>query len=264
MSWNLRKRYPNAAYFLWLLSLKDALFFALHTHACLRGMLPPPTPSEAGKFCILEAESSKLVNTFRCKLNKGDENKISVLQAQPTQLCTIWMKFIGGQGWYTWACAGFVTAGCWRKIVSVQVERSERSERSVLTAWGPGARSRALVGSRGNAPAGVQGAEPPEAPGFSGFFRPQNASPRIVFLLFWRQVFLQNHLIYYDIRWYNDEGSFIIFRYRLLYYHTEAWFWFWHWCAQGECLRVMCPPWKAWFFFLTGIVQFAEYFRVQK
>ena len=150
---------------------------------------------------------------------------------------------------YSWACAGFVTAGCWRKIVSVQVERSERSERSVLTAWGPGARSRALVGSRGNAPAGVQGAEPPEAPGFSGFFRPQNASPRIVFLLFWRQVFLQNHLIYYDIRWYNDEGSFIIFRYRLLYYHTEAWFWFWHWRAQGECLRVMCPPWKAWFFF---------------
>ena len=105
---------------------------------------------------------------------------------------------------------------------------------------------------------------PSRAPGFSWFFRPQNASPRIVFLLFWRQVFLQNHLIYYDyIRWYNDEGSFIIFRYRLLYYHTEAWFWFWHWRAQGECLRVMCPPWKAWFF-KTGIVQFAEYFRVQK
>ena len=30
----------------------------------------------------------------------------------------------------------------------------------------------------------LQGAEPPEAPGFSGVFRPQNASPRIVFLLF--------------------------------------------------------------------------------
>ena len=134
----------------------------------------------------------------------------------------------------TWACAGLVTAGCWRKIVCFQVERS------VLTAWGPGARSRA--------PGGVQGAEPPEAPGFSGFFRPQNASPRIVFLLFWRQVFLQNHLIYYYIRWYNDEGSFIIFRYRLLYCHTEALFWFWHWRAQGECLRVMWPPWKAWFF----------------
>ena len=46
-------------------------------------------------------------------------------------------------------------------------------------AWGPGAR-------RSNAPSGVQGAEPPEAPGFSGFLRPQNASPRIVFLSFFK------------------------------------------------------------------------------
>ena len=51
------------------------------------------------KFCILETESYNLVNTFRCKFDKGDENKISVLQAQPTQLCI--MNFIGGQGWYT-------------------------------------------------------------------------------------------------------------------------------------------------------------------
>ena len=83
---------------LWLLSLKDPLFFfALHTHVCLRGMLPQ-TRSEAGKFCILKTESSNLGNTFRCKFNKGDENKISFLQAQPTQLCIIWMNFIGGQG----------------------------------------------------------------------------------------------------------------------------------------------------------------------
>ena len=54
---------------------------------CLRGMLLPQTRSEAGKFCILETESCNLVNTFGCKFNKGDENKISVLQAQPTQLC---------------------------------------------------------------------------------------------------------------------------------------------------------------------------------
>ena len=83
--------------FVWLLSLKDSLFFALHTQVCLRGMLPQ-TRSEAGKFCILETELSNLGNTFRCKLNKGDENKISFLQAQPTQLCIIWMNFIGGQG----------------------------------------------------------------------------------------------------------------------------------------------------------------------
>ena len=37
----------------------------------------PQTRSEAGKFCILETESSNLGNTFRCKFNKGDENKIS-------------------------------------------------------------------------------------------------------------------------------------------------------------------------------------------
>ena len=49
---------------------------------CLRGMLLSQTRSaEAGKFCILETESCNLVNTFRCKLNQGDENKISVLQA---------------------------------------------------------------------------------------------------------------------------------------------------------------------------------------
>ena len=54
---------------------------------CLRGMLLPQTRSaEAGKFCILETELCNLVNTFRCKLNQGDENKISVLQTQPTHL----------------------------------------------------------------------------------------------------------------------------------------------------------------------------------
>ena len=71
------------------------------THVCLRGMLLPQTRSEAGKFCILKIESINLVNTFRCKFKKGDENEISVLQAQPTQLCIIWMNFIGGHGWYT-------------------------------------------------------------------------------------------------------------------------------------------------------------------
>ena len=43
--------------------------------------------SEAGKFGILETKSCNFVNTFRRKFNKGDENKLSVLQAQPTQLC---------------------------------------------------------------------------------------------------------------------------------------------------------------------------------
>ena len=38
---------------------KTPYFFALHIHVCLRGMLPQ-TRSEAGKFCILETESSNL------------------------------------------------------------------------------------------------------------------------------------------------------------------------------------------------------------
>ena len=50
-------------------------------------MLLPQTQSEAGKFCILRTESCNLVYTCRCKINKGAENKISVLQAQLTQLC---------------------------------------------------------------------------------------------------------------------------------------------------------------------------------
>ena len=98
IGWNLRKRYPNATYFVMaFVTERPPYFFALHTHVCLRGMLPQ-TWSEAGKFCILETESSNLGNTFRCIFNKGDENKISFLQAQPTQLCIIWMNFIGGQG----------------------------------------------------------------------------------------------------------------------------------------------------------------------
>ena len=48
---------------------KTPYFFALHTHVCLRGMLPQTRP-EAGKFCFLETESSNLGNTFRCKVMK--------------------------------------------------------------------------------------------------------------------------------------------------------------------------------------------------
>ena len=91
------KKVPKCPLFLWLLSLKDPQFFALACK-CLRGMLLPQTRSEAGKFCILETESCNLVNTFRWKFNKGDENKISVLQAQPTQLLSwLWKNFIVGQ-----------------------------------------------------------------------------------------------------------------------------------------------------------------------
>ena len=85
IDWNLRKRYPNVPYFYGFCDWKTPYFLPCIHMVCLRGMLQ--TGSAAGKFCILETEPCNLVNTFRCKFNKGDENKISVLQAQPTQLC---------------------------------------------------------------------------------------------------------------------------------------------------------------------------------
>ena len=100
IGWNLRKRYPNAAYFVMAFVTERPPIFLPCIHMFVWGECCLKPRSQAGKFCILETESSNLGNTFRCKFNKGDENKISFLQAQPTQLCIIWMNFIGGQGWY--------------------------------------------------------------------------------------------------------------------------------------------------------------------
>ena len=77
-----KKLYPL---FLWLLSLKDPYFLPC-MHMFERNVAPSNTVCRSWKICILETESCNLVNTFRCKLNQGDENKISVLQAQPTHL----------------------------------------------------------------------------------------------------------------------------------------------------------------------------------
>ena len=90
ISWNLRKSYPNVPYFYGFCDWKTPYFLPCIHMVYLRGMLPPQTRLEAGKFCILETESCNLVNTFRCKFNKGEENKISVLQTQPTQLCIMY------------------------------------------------------------------------------------------------------------------------------------------------------------------------------
>ena len=38
IGWNLRKRYPNAAYFVMAFVTERPPFFALHTNVCLRGM----------------------------------------------------------------------------------------------------------------------------------------------------------------------------------------------------------------------------------
>ena len=44
--------------------------------------------------------SCNLVNTFRCKFNKGDEIKFQFYRLNPPN-CALWMNFIGGQRWYT-------------------------------------------------------------------------------------------------------------------------------------------------------------------
>ena len=81
-----KKKVLKCPLFLWLLSLKDPLFFALHAHVWEECCSLKHGLQKLDKLCIFETESCNLVNTFRCKLNQGDENKISVLQAQPTQL----------------------------------------------------------------------------------------------------------------------------------------------------------------------------------
>ena len=92
-----KKRYPNSPYFCGFCHWKTPNF--LPCMQVFEGNVAPSNTVRSLKFCILETESCNLVNTFMCKFNKGDENKISVLQAQPTQL--LWKNFIGGQGWYT-------------------------------------------------------------------------------------------------------------------------------------------------------------------
>ena len=83
ISWNLRKCIQIHLIFMAFATERSPIFCL--ACACFRELLLPQTRSEAGKFYILETESYNLVNTFRCKFNKGDENKILVLQAQPTQ-----------------------------------------------------------------------------------------------------------------------------------------------------------------------------------
>ena len=83
------KKVPKCPNFYGICHWKTPYFLPCIHMVCFRGMLLPQTQSEAGKCCILETETCNLVNTFRCKFNKGDENKISVLQAQPTQSCTM-------------------------------------------------------------------------------------------------------------------------------------------------------------------------------
>ena len=109
--------------------------------------------------------------------------RLNIFLKKRQNLCLA--EVVIGSRHLSWACAGFVTAGCWRIMVCVQVERSERSERSVLTAWGPGARSRAPGGVQGQRPGGGPGGQSPrKLLGFQGFSDPKTPLLALFFFYF--------------------------------------------------------------------------------
>ena len=58
MSWNLRKRYPNAAYFfLWPLSLKDPLFFCLAYTCLFEGNVAPSNTVRSWKNFVFSKQN---------------------------------------------------------------------------------------------------------------------------------------------------------------------------------------------------------------
>ena len=77
----------------------------------VRGLLHPPwrrpclrtelCPLRSWIICILETESCNLVNTFWCKFNKENENKIPILLAQLTQIVRYVRISLGGTDDYT-------------------------------------------------------------------------------------------------------------------------------------------------------------------
>ena len=93
------KKVPKCPLCLWLLSLKDPLFFALHAHVW-------------EEYCSLKHGLQKLENFVFLKQNRAiwwillGANLIKVMKTKfqyrlNRPNCTLWMNFIGGQGWYT-------------------------------------------------------------------------------------------------------------------------------------------------------------------
>ena len=100
IGWNLRKKIHKCPVFTWLLSLQDPLFFALHAHLW-------------EECCSLKHGLQKLENFVFLKQNRAiwwillGANLIKVMKTKfqfyrlNRPNCTLWMNFIGGQGWYT-------------------------------------------------------------------------------------------------------------------------------------------------------------------
>ena len=81
IGWNLRKRYPNVPYFYGFCDWKTPYYLPCIHMVCLRGIIAPSNTVRSWKILY----SRNRIVQFGEYL--FDENEISVLQAQPTQLC---------------------------------------------------------------------------------------------------------------------------------------------------------------------------------
>ena len=93
------KKVPKCPLFLWLLWLKDPLFFALHTHGLFEGNVA----NRVRSWKILYF--SKQNCAIWWILSGANLIKVMKIKFQFYRLnrpnCALWMNFIGGQGWFT-------------------------------------------------------------------------------------------------------------------------------------------------------------------
>ena len=66
---------------------------------CLKGNVAPSNTVRSWKILYSWNRIMQLGNTFRCKFNKGDENKISLNYRLNRPNCALSINVIGGQGW---------------------------------------------------------------------------------------------------------------------------------------------------------------------
>ena len=86
ISWNLRKRYPNAPYFYGFRHWKTPCFLPW-IHMFVSGECCSLKHSQKLENFVFSKQNRAIWWILEYKFNIGAENKISVLQAQPTQLC---------------------------------------------------------------------------------------------------------------------------------------------------------------------------------
>ena len=95
------KKVPKCPLFLRLLSLKDPLFFALHTHDLFEGNVAPSNTVRSWKILYSRNQNGAIWWI----LSGANLIKVMKIKFQFYRLnwpnCALWMNFIGGQGWHT-------------------------------------------------------------------------------------------------------------------------------------------------------------------